>query len=119
MRACRVLVADDSAAQRHLTAQWLKEMGHEVVEVGDGLEAMERLCAEKFDIVIADAEMPGAGALELLAFLRDRGTSIPVVVHSSNAELGAEALARGAADFVLKSSEAVALTHVLCRLLED
>ncbi len=57
----RVLVADDDAANRRALSQLLQSHGHEVVTAQDGVEALERLAAARFDAVVVDLQMPRLG----------------------------------------------------------
>lgn len=57
--ALRVLVVDDSRAQRRLLALSLQKGGYVVAEAGSGDEAMALCAATPFDIVISDWMMPG------------------------------------------------------------
>jgi two-component system, chemotaxis family, sensor kinase CheA len=80
-----VLVVDDSFTTRTLETNILASNGYRVLVAVDGVEALERLCAEKIDAVITDLQMPrldGFGLLE--AMKRDvRLASTPVIVVSS------------------------------------
>jgi CheY-like chemotaxis protein len=57
----RVLVADDDDANRRALSQLLQSHGHEVVTAVDGVEALERLAATRFDAVVVDLQMPRLG----------------------------------------------------------
>ena len=57
----RVLVADDDDANRRALAQLLQSQGHDVVTAVDGVEALERLAADRFDAVVVDLQMPRLG----------------------------------------------------------
>ncbi len=54
----RVLVADDSRTNRRILELMLKNMGHDVVLAGDGLEAVEAFELASFDLVLLDGRMP-------------------------------------------------------------
>lgn len=62
----RVLLVDDDAEVRAVTAAYLNEMGHRVVEAADGAAALDLLKTdEEADLLIADFAMPGMTGLEL------------------------------------------------------
>ena len=62
----RVLLVDDDAEVRAVTAAYLNEMGHRVVEAADGTAALDLLKTdEEADLLIADFAMPGMTGLEL------------------------------------------------------
>ncbi|HVK74530.1 MAG TPA: ATP-binding protein [Kofleriaceae bacterium] len=60
----RVLVVEDDGALRRLLVMILAEAGYQVIEEANGVDAIERLQAgERFDAIICDRVMPGAGGL--------------------------------------------------------
>ncbi|MGO4388993.1 response regulator [Microvirga sp. 2YAF29] len=65
-RKVRVLLVDDDAEVRTVTAAYLSEMGHRVVEAADGATALDILRADNhLDLLIADFAMPGMTGTEL------------------------------------------------------
>jgi CheY-like chemotaxis protein len=74
----RVLLADDHDDGREMIAHTLREAGHDVIEVGDGLAAMSQLTSMMLlnqtpDIIITDVFMPGASGLMVVSGLRAMG----------------------------------------------
>jgi PAS domain S-box-containing protein len=62
----RILLVDDDAEVRTVTAAYLNEMGHRVVEAADGSSALDILKADDhLDVLIADFAMPGMTGTEL------------------------------------------------------
>lgn len=62
----RILLVDDDAEVRAVTAAYLSEMGHRVIEAADGTAALDLLKAEEeADLLIADFAMPGMTGLDL------------------------------------------------------
>ena len=65
-RKVRILLVDDDAEVRTVTAAYLSEMGHRVVEAADGSSALDILKADdQLDVLIADFAMPGMTGIEL------------------------------------------------------
>ena len=58
----------------------LTEVGHAVDAASDGVEALERLKKEPFDLIVLDIWMPGMDGLEFLGRLREFPTPPKVVV---------------------------------------
>ena len=61
----RILLAEDDGSMRDFLARALRKAGHQVVDVGDGLEAMSTLTEEPMDLLLADVVMPGMDGIEL------------------------------------------------------
>ena len=53
-----ILVVDDEERMRKLIGDFLRREGYQILEAGDGRQALERLSAEKVDLVILDVMMP-------------------------------------------------------------
>jgi signal transduction histidine kinase/DNA-binding response OmpR family regulator len=66
----RILVAEDSEANRELLMELLKKRGHSVVGVGDGREALAAIARENFDALLMDEEMPRMNGIEAARAIR-------------------------------------------------
>src|SRR3954465_7845559 len=80
----RVLLVDDDARMRQALARLLSGAGiaADVSDVGDGQEALDRLAAETFDLVLTDCNMPRMDGVTLVSALRARGDRTPVIMIS-------------------------------------
>jgi two-component system NtrC family sensor kinase len=63
----RVLVVEDEAALSQMLCEALGREGHRVDAASDGRQALERLAAERYDLIISDMRMPGMDASSLVA----------------------------------------------------
>lgn len=102
----RVLVVDDSKAQRHVLSMYLRRWGYEVLEAGTAEEALMICTSARVDMVISDWMMPGMSGVELCksfrALPRDGyGYFILLTSKSEKSEI-ADGLEAGADDFVPK-----------------
>jgi CheY-like chemotaxis protein len=66
----RILVVDDEPQIRSMLRDWLQRTGYDVSEAPDGKQAIELLCRESFDLVIADILMPEKDGLEVIMYLQ-------------------------------------------------
>ncbi|MBC7478669.1 MAG: SpoIIE family protein phosphatase [Pseudorhodobacter sp.] len=102
----RVLIVDDSRAQRRILAVQLARWGYDLTEADSG-EAALALCLEtRFDIVLSDWMMPGMTGLDLCSAFRvlpreGYGYFILLTSKSEKAEI-ADGLENGADDFLAK-----------------
>jgi len=98
----RILLADDSPHAQRMGERILRDEGHEVIAVSDGLVAMLRLQDAKPDIVIADISMPEVSGYDLCEFVKN-STGAPVFLTAGAVEPVDDAeVARVRADGVLK-----------------
>ncbi len=76
----RVLVADDEQTIRETVGGVLRKAGCEVDIVADGAEAIARLAANGYDLLVADIRMPMKNGYEVFATARDRHPDIAVIL---------------------------------------
>jgi two-component system chemotaxis sensor kinase CheA len=81
----RVLVVDDSVTTRLLEKGILENNGYEVTLAVDGVDALEKLADQEFDLVVSDVEMPRMNGFELTRRLRrdDAHRELPVILVTS------------------------------------
>jgi len=99
-----VWVIDDDPTIVRLFEQAVRRLGYEV-QTGESAADLWRLAeARPPDVVILDVMLPDANGVELLPDLRDRFSSLPVIVSTSHAtaDLAVEAMKAGAFDFLTK-----------------
>jgi two-component system response regulator AtoC len=116
----RLLVVDDDRTFRLSTAQLLRQDGHEVEVAADAAEAVARLEAAQFDLVLLDLRMPGMDGLTALEVLRTRGLRTPVLMISGfgTIDTAVESLHRGADHFLSKPVDPDLLSAKVWELLE-
>jgi two-component system chemotaxis response regulator CheY len=104
----KALVVDDSRAIRMILGRTLKELGFEVLEAGNGREALEVMEVEKTSVtlVLADWNMPEMNGLELLKRLRQDPelSSLVIIMVTTETEVDqmVVALEAGANEYVMK-----------------
>ena len=115
----RILNVDDNPGNRYLLESVLHSAGHQVVSASHGIEALERLGAGGFDLIVSDVLMPRMDGFQLCREVkrREETRQIPFLFYTAtytdrkDEELG---LSLGAARFILKPQE----PEVLLALLE-
>lgn len=93
----RVLVVDDDPNVRSLLAVLLTYERYNVLEAGDGLEAVHELTKRHFDLVISDYHMPRFNGMQLLAMCRLLWPETAVVIVSGEDSDWTERAIRGGA----------------------
>lgn len=79
------LVVDDSLSARRSLAEFVKDIGYDVLMARDGIEAIEVIEGNRPDIILVDLEMPRMNGLELTSHLRTKVETkdIPVIMITS------------------------------------
>ncbi|MDO8476668.1 MAG: response regulator [Candidatus Rokubacteria bacterium] len=103
-----MLLVEDDADQAEVVARTLRrqDSSFEVTAVGDGLACLEALTRQSYALVLLDYSLPRLSGLEVLAEIRRRGESVPVVMVTGQGDerVAVEAMRAGASDYVIKSS---------------
>ena len=86
----RVLVVDDGVENRQLVRVLLEEVGLHIEEAENGQIAVDRVAAERFDLVLMDMQMPVMDGATATRTLRDRGCMLPILALTANAMKGFE-----------------------------
>lgn len=81
----KLLVVDDEEEVRHLITEGLTQRGYEVVPASSGEEALEKVTAERPDIVILDVDMPGMDGIQTCREIR-RSLFMPIILLSAHCE---------------------------------
>ena len=76
-----ILVVDDVKANRDVAAALLSNMGHNVYLAASGFETLERVAAEKFDLILMDLQMPqmdGFSTARAIRLMKEPACRIPI-----------------------------------------
>ena len=100
----RVLVLDDEPIVCERLKPALEKAGFRVETYTDSQQAIDRIAAERFEVVITDIKMRGPDGLDVLNFIKQQSPATHVIIITGFAtiDLAREAMKRGAADFIAK-----------------
>lgn len=119
-RTARILVVDDERPMRFFITELLHKEGYETEEACNGMEAVEKIESDDFDVVIIDHTMPvmtGIETIPRILTLRPEMIILMVTAHGSN-DLAMDAVNLGALDYFTKPFDADEMRIVLKRALE-
>src|SRR5690349_19196341 len=119
--AKHLLIVDDEAALREAIAERLADEGFAVVQAATGEDALARLAAFAFDIIITDLRLPGVDGRAVLDAALERYPDIIAIIITGFGTVkdAVDAIKHGAADFITKPFQFDALLHVLNSALEQ
>jgi two-component system, chemotaxis family, chemotaxis protein CheY len=117
----KALVIDDSRAMRMLVRRIVAGLGFDVVEAGNGQEALDVLAAgEQVDVALIDWNMPVMTGLEFVNAVRadpaHRGITLMMVTTESERSQIVRALAAGAHEYLIKPFTGDAMASKLAML---
>lgn len=114
----RALVVDDSRAMRTILSRYLVDLGYEVVQAGNGQEALDVLAStQDVDVALVDWNMPVMDGLDFVEVCRKdavlrRLTLMMVTTESEQSQI-VRALAAGAHEYLIKPFTRDALVEKL------
>ncbi len=121
-RGGRILVVDDSATNRIITAALLRKAGFSVTLADGGVEAVRLMTDEAFDAVLMDVAMPemdGLAATAAIRALPAPRAEVPIIAMTAHAfpEYRDRCLAAGMDDYIAKPFQTLDLLEALERQL--
>lgn len=118
----KILIADDHTILRDGLKQILSECSDMRVagEAEHGFEALEKIRAEDWDVVLLDMAMPGKSGLDLLKQIKDEKPKLAVLVLSMQKEnqYAVRALKAGASGYLCKDSASADLVKAIRKVAE-
>jgi DNA-binding NtrC family response regulator len=109
----KVLLVDDEVDFLDTLSERMRTRGMEVATSSTGVEALEKVEKEAYDVIILDLMMPGVDGLEALKILKAKRPELQVILLTGHAtvEKGIEAMKLGAMDFLEKPADINLLTE--------
>ena len=113
----KVLIVDDEKSIRATLAEFVREDGHEVRTAETAMEALQLIQADPPDVVVTDVILPRMSGVELLGRIHERFPDVQVIMITGEptVETAAEAVRRGAFDYLAKPISSVAVRSAVAR----
>ena len=120
-RTERLLIVDDERAVVEVFVDFFKDQGYRVHTAATGVEALDRIRAEEFDLILTDINLPGADGLEVVRAAKKRNAETGVLVITGHASLNTaiDAIHLGASDFIMKPFDLIAVSRAVERVLRS
>ena len=116
----KILIADDHAIVREGVKQIIKSLPEVTLidEAWEGYQALEKIKAEGYDLVILDISMPGLSGLDILQNLKHRNLKTNVLILSlyPQEQYAIRAFKLGASGYLSKSSAFEELTEAIKKI---
>lgn len=115
----KILLVDDDSAIRQMLARLLREEGYHVTLAASGVEALDRVNAERFNLVLLDLNMPVKDGWETYEQLTSKNPLMPVVVITARPNQRFTALAAGTGALMEKPLDLPKLIRTIRELLDE
>ncbi len=121
MKPYKILIVDDELSVRSSLEEWFLEDGFKVVIAESGEDALSKMHAGPFDIVLLDIKMPGMDGIALQKKIKEIDPQAIVVIMTAYASVdtAVEALKLGAFDYVTKPFDPDDLSHLISNALKQ
>jgi signal transduction histidine kinase/CheY-like chemotaxis protein len=117
----KILVVDDNKINQLITKKIIEKNNYKCIVVDSGIDALEILEKETFDIILMDINMPLMNGFETTIRLRQKGIVTPVIALTAfdKDEIIEEALSAGINDIIIKPFEPILLFKTINQLLYE
>lgn len=117
----RIMTVDDSATVRQVLQLSLESAGYHVVEARDGEDALQKLEAEKIDMIVTDLDMPRMDGISLIEQVRRKPGNrfLPIIMLTSASlpekkQAGKAAGASGWINKPFRPDQLLAVVRMIC-----
>ena len=116
-----ILVVDSQPDMRDMLADVLEDEGCRVTTAANGYEALEKVRAISFNIVIIDVKMPGLNSMELVRKLREADSKLTIIIMTgySSLETSVEAVRTGVYDYITKPFQVEEMLLAIKRAVKE
>jgi DNA-binding response OmpR family regulator len=119
--AIRLLYADDEPALRELVQNHLSLEGFEVETAADGVEAIDMINKNRYDLVLLDVHMPKKDGVEVLKYIKNKKITSRLIMLTGDGDphIVSECAKYGAMDYLTKPYNYHELIEAIDRVLSD
>lgn len=105
----RVLIVDDEKPICDLIDMSLTDAGYSCKSVQDGIEAIDMIEREDFDLILLDIMLPGADGFDIMEYIRPLKIPVIFITAKDNVRDKVKGLKLGAEDYLVKPFEVMEL----------
>jgi len=100
----KVLLIEDDIQLNTTIKNFLTSINFEIISVFDGIEAIDYIDSENFELFIIDINIPSIDGLEIVKYIRQKDTKVPIIIITASLELDnlKEAYKNGCNEYIKK-----------------
>lgn len=117
----RILLVDDEETLRYVLKETLIGEGYSVDVANNGIQALERFKAKKYDLLITDIKMHGMDGLQLIREIKGNGSGLKIVIITAygSLEMVKEATQLGVMEFISKPFKIKEIKEVITKVFNS
>lgn len=116
-----ILVVDDSSSFRQVVSMALKSAGYDVIEAGDGKDALGKLDGRKINLIVSDVNMPVMDGISFVTAAKQlaayKFTPVIMLTTESGDDMKAKGKAAGVKAWVVKPFQPPILLDAVSKLI--
>lgn len=116
-----ILAVDDSQTMRDVVKETLESAGYKVTVAENGKDGVEKFKQDKFDLVVADINMPIMDGITMIKEIRKLNPSVPILTLTTESEESKkqEGRAAGADGWIVKPFRPAQFLDIVRQILEE
>jgi two-component system chemotaxis response regulator CheY len=116
-----ILAVDDSQTMRDVVKETLESAGYQVTLAENGLDGLEKFKQGKFDLIIADINMPVMDGITMIKEIRKINTEVPIITLTTESEESKKQEGRnaGADGWIVKPFRPAQFLDIIKQILEE
>jgi two-component system response regulator (stage 0 sporulation protein F) len=119
MEPAKILIVDDEEHIRLLFKEELEDEGYAVDLASNGLEALDRLRASAYSVVLLDIKMPGMDGIQALTEIKKANKDQAVILCSAYGEFKQDFASWASDGYIVKSADTRELKETIKRVLRS
>ena len=116
-----VMIVDDSASLRQVVNITLQKAGYDVIQAGDGKDAIAKLDGKKINLIISDVNMPGMNGIDMVTTIKQMApykfTPIIMLTTESQDQMKAAGRAAGVKAWMVKPFNPAQMLDAVSKLI--
>jgi two-component system chemotaxis response regulator CheY len=116
-----ILAVDDSQTMRDVVKETLESAGYQVTVAENGLDGLEKFKQGKYDLIIADINMPVMDGITMIKEIRKINTEVPIITLTTESEESKKQEGRnaGADGWIVKPFRPAQFLDIIKQILEE
>jgi len=115
----KILIVDDDASVRNSIGNVLREAGYDVLQSGDGQEALAKFDAREIDLLMLDLNLPNKSGWDTFEGFTSRNPTLPTIIITGQSRQSQMAMAAGAGALMEKPLDVSELLQTMQELLTE
>lgn len=109
----KILIVEDNFINQHLMRAQLKDQKAILTFAFDGIEALEKIKQEKFDLIFMDIQLPGMNGFDTTIEIRKININTPIIALTSTELEGDEFYKFGMNDYIIKPADTNKILEII------